>query len=54
MKLKLSKLQNNDKKVTNLRSKGQLGGWEDIKEVVYYQSLLYVPKAICFKLRSRH
>ena len=34
--MRLSKLQNNDKKAKKLRSEELLEGWEDIKEVLYY------------------
>ena len=29
-------------------------GWENIKEILHFQDLLYVPKIICIKLISRY
>ncbi len=52
--MRLSELQDNDKKAMKLRSKGLPEGWEDIKQVLYYQSFPYVPKVICSKLISKH
>ncbi len=37
-----------------LRSKGLPEGWEDIKQVLHYQGLPYVPKVIRLELISRH
>ena len=54
MKIKLLKLQNDDKKTKKLRSKELPEGWENIKEVFHYQGLLYGPKIIYSKLISRH
>ena len=52
--MKLSELQNDDKEIMKLRSEELSKGWEDIKQVLYYQSLPYVSKIIHSKLISRH
>ncbi len=44
--MKLPELQNDDKEVIKLRSKGMSEGWEDIRQIFYYQSLPYVLKII--------
>ena len=54
MKMRLSKLQDDNKEVKKLRSERLSKGWEDVKEVLYYQGLLYVPKVICVELISRY
>ena len=54
MKIRLPKLQNNNKKSEKLKSERLPEGWEDIKEMFYYKSLLYIPKIICSKIISRH
>ena len=50
----LLKLQDNDKETKKLRSEGLPNGWKDIKEMLYYQSFLYVLKVICSALISKH
>ncbi len=52
--MRLPKLQDNDKEAIKLRSSGRLEGWENIKQVLYYQCLLYVLKVIRSELISRH
>ena len=52
--MRLSKLQNDDKKAKKLRSEGLLKSWEDIKEVLYYLSLPYISKIICSELINRY
>lgn len=54
--MKISELQNDDKEAKKLRSEKQQlpAGSEDIKQVFYYQGLLYVLKVIYSKLISRH
>ncbi len=52
--MRLLKLQDNDKKVRKLRVEELLEGWEEIEEMLHYQSLLYIVKIIYFKLISRH
>ena len=52
--MRLFELQNHDKKAKKLRSKKLQKGWEDIKEVLYYQSFPYILKIICLKLISRY
>ena len=37
-----------------MRSEGLSEGWEDIKQVLHYQGLSYVPKVIRSELISRH
>ncbi len=52
--MRLSKLQNNDKKAKKLRVEELSENWEDIREVLYYQNLLYITKIICSKLISSY
>lgn len=54
MKMRLLKLQDNDKEGKKLRSKKLPEGQKDIEEVFYYQNILYVSNVICSKLISRH
>ncbi len=54
MRMRLPKLQDNDKKAKKLRLEGLLKGWKDIEEVLYYQGHLYVPKVICSELINKY
>ncbi len=54
MGIRLLKLQDDDKQAKNLKSEGLPEGWEDIKELLHYQSLPSVPKIIRSELISRH
>ena len=54
MKMRLPELQDDDKEAMKLRSEGLPEGWENIEQVLYYQSLPYVPKVILSELISRH
>ena len=54
MKMKFSKLEDNNKKARKLRFEKLLKDWKDIKEVFYYQEFLYVSKVICLELINRH
>ncbi len=54
MRMRLPELQNDNKEAIKIRSKGLSEGWEDIKQVLHYQGLLYVPKVIRSKLISRY
>lgn len=54
MKIRLSELEDDNKKIKKLRSKRLCKGWKNIKEMFYYQGLPYVLKIICSKLISRH
>ncbi len=54
MKMRLPELQDDDKEAMKLRSEGLPEGWEDIEQVLYYQSLPYVPKVIRSELICRH
>ncbi len=47
-------MQDDDKEAMKLRSEGLPEGWEDIEQVLYYQSLLYIPKVIYSELISRY
>lgn len=52
--MRLPELQNNNKETKKLRSKELSEGWENIKEVFYYQSFLYVPKIIHLELINKY
>ena len=54
IRLKLSKLQDNDKKAIALRAGGLPEGWEDVEGVLQYQGLPYVPEIIRSEVISRH
>ncbi len=53
--MKLPELQDKDKEAKKLRLEQVLSeDWEDIKQVLHYQGLPYVPKVIRSELISRH
>ncbi len=54
MRMRLPELQDNDKEAKKLRSERLSESWEDIKQMLYYQGLSYVPKVIRSELISRH
>ncbi len=54
MRIRLSELQDDNKEAMKLRSEGLPEGWEDIKQVLHYQGLPYVPKVIRSELINRH
>ena len=51
MKLRLVKLQKIDWKAIKLK-KNQLKDWKDVKNILYFQNLLYMLKIIYFKVIS--
>ncbi len=54
MRIELPKLQNNDKKAKKLKIKGLLKGWKDIKKVLHYLNLSYIPKIFHSKLINKY
>lgn len=54
MRMRLLELQDDDKEVRKLRSEKLLEGWEDIKELLYYQGCSYVSKVVHSELISRY
>ncbi len=52
--MRLPELQDDNKEAMKLRSERLPEGWEDIKQVLHYQGLPYVPKVIRSELISRH
>lgn len=52
--MKLSKLQDNNKKAKKLETEQLLKDWEDIGEVFYYQDFLYILKTIYSKQINKH
>ena len=56
MRLRLHKLQAKDKQALKMRANQQPGqqGWEDIDNVLHYQSLPYVSEIIRTELISRY
>ena len=54
MHLRLPKLQDNDKEAKALRAGGLLEGWEEVKRVLQYRELSYVPETIRHKVISCH
>ncbi len=54
IKMRLLKLQDNDKKAKKLKVKRLTEGWKNIKKILYYQELQYFFKIICFELINRY
>lgn len=54
MRIRLTKLQDNNKKARKLRSKKLSQGWEDIEEILHYQSFPYVLKIIYSELINKY
>ncbi len=54
MRMRLSELQNDDKKAMKMRSEGLPEVWEHIEQGLHYQGLPYVLIVICSELISRH
>ena len=52
--MRFTKLLDNNKEAKKLRSERLLEGWENIKQVLYYDSFLYISKVIRLKLISKH
>ncbi len=53
MRMRLLKLQDNNKEIKKSRSEGLSESWENIEKVLHYQDLVYVSKVICLELISR-
>ena len=53
MRLRLQELQKTKSKAQKLRQQ-KANGYEKINKILYYQGLLFVPKAIWIELISRH
>ncbi len=54
MIIRLPKLHYDDKEAIKLRSEGLSESWEDIRQVLHYQGLPYIPKVIRSELISRY
>ncbi len=54
MRIKLLKLQNNDKNVKKFSVERLLEGWKSIEKVLDYQGLSYIPKIIGFELINKY
>ena len=54
MKIRLPELQDDNKAAKKLRSKRLPKGLEDIKQVLYHQGFLYIPKVIYSELINKH
>ena len=54
MRLQLTKLLAKDKEANTLKVADFPEDWEDVKGVLGYQGLLYVPEIICSKVISCH
>lgn len=54
MRLRLLDLQNNNNQARKLWAIELLEGWEDIKKVLQYKSLPYIPKIIPSELINHH
>ena len=55
MRLRLSELQENNEEAKLFRNSASLPeGWQDVKGVLQFQGLSYVPEIIRFKVISRH
>lgn len=53
MRLRLQKFPSKDKQVWKVRAK-YLKDWKNIKEVLYHQSIMYIPEIIKTEFISRH
>lgn len=54
MRLRLFKLQDNNKKAKSLGLTNIPKDWKNNKKVFWYQRLLYIPEIIFFKVISCH
>ena len=54
MNLRISKLQDNNKKIKELRAGGLSEGWKDVEGVLQYQGLGYVPEIIRSEVINCH
>ena len=54
MNLRLPELQDNDNKAKFLRAGGFPEGWEEVKGVLQYRGLLYIPEIIRSEVISCH
>ena len=54
MRMRLPKLQDDNKEIKILRSKRLSESWKDIEQVLYFQKFSYVSKVIRSELISRH
>ena len=54
MRLWLPELQDKDEKAKTLKAVGLPENWEDVKRVLKYRDLLYVPEIIRYKVISCH
>ena len=52
--MRLQELQSEDEQTRKFRAEQPVKDWQDIKGVLYHQSLPYVPKIIRTELISRH
>ncbi len=52
--MSLLDLQDDNREAIKLRSERLSEGWEDIKQVLHYQGLLYIPKVIRLELISMY
>ena len=55
MRLKLTELQADNQQAKEIKSESTIKeGWEEVKEVLYFQGLPYIPEMIWIELISRH
>ena len=54
MRLRLQELQSEDKQTRKFRMEQPVKDWQDIKSVLYYQGLPYIPEIIRIELISKH
>ena len=54
MKMRLSKLQDDNKQAKKLRSKRLQKDWKNIKKMFYYKNFLKVLKVICPELIGKY
>ena len=54
LRLRFPELQAEDRKAQEIREQGLKDGWKDIEEVLYWESLLYLPEIIRTEIISRH
>ena len=54
IRLRLQEFESEDKQVRKLKAEQPVKNWQDIKDLLHYQSLPYISKVIRIELISRH
>lgn len=54
MKIRHLELWDDNKEAKKIKSKEVPEGWKNIKDIIHYQGLPYMPKVLCLELISRY